>query len=348
MIKTLLIKNFQSHRETRMEFVSGTNVIVGESDTGKSAIIRALRLVIFNRPQGDAIRSRWGDQTSVLLILDDGQSIERVKGDKENFYRLNDQTFHAIKTEVPAEIMKVLNMDEGNIQFQFSHPFLLDASPGEVARHFNNVAQLSVIDISLSNVESWRREIERDIKVDTARKEELEEQLEEYRGLEKLDGRLTAIEQAEQHRNALANKHIRLKELLEELENIARRIQLLRPILVCGEEVLRLQKVSERRELVGVRRGRLADFLTELRQIELKRKEYRRVSQFQTRVETLLINHKSRQELQESVENLGRLIRHAKSVEESLDEVNKRRTRLDKEFKMKFPKVCPLCGRKTQ
>jgi exonuclease SbcC len=331
-----------------MQFVPGTNVIIGESDCGKSAIIRALRWAIFNRPQGDADRSRWGGQTSVLLTLDDGHTIERVKGDKENFYRLDDRSFHAIKADVPAEIVQTLNIDEGNLQLQLERPFLLDASPGEVARHFNNIAQLSVIDTSLSNVESWRREIERDIKADTARKEELEKQLEDYQGLEALDGELTTFEQMEQRRNALANKQVQLTGLLEGLENVARRVQPLKPILRGGEEVLRLQKAAERRELVDVRRGRLADFLAELERVNLKRKEYKQIVGFKDRVENLLKMSQQQEQIRRKVKDLQIHISRVKQVIIPLKEMKKTRIQLEEEFKTKFPKVCPLCDREME
>lgn len=49
-IKKLVVDNFQSHEHTEVEFGPGLNVIVGPSDHGKSALVRALRwLFIMNR-----------------------------------------------------------------------------------------------------------------------------------------------------------------------------------------------------------------------------------------------------------------------------------------------------------
>ena len=36
MIIKVEIENFQSHKNTVLEFVPGTNVVIGESDAGKS------------------------------------------------------------------------------------------------------------------------------------------------------------------------------------------------------------------------------------------------------------------------------------------------------------------------
>jgi len=58
MIKYLQIQNFQSHKDSLLEFDPGVNVIVGSSDSGKTAVIRALRWLVWNRPSGDAFRRR--------------------------------------------------------------------------------------------------------------------------------------------------------------------------------------------------------------------------------------------------------------------------------------------------
>ena len=51
-IRRLVIDNFQSHEHTEVEFGSGLNVVVGPSDFGKSALVRALRWVLYNEPRG--------------------------------------------------------------------------------------------------------------------------------------------------------------------------------------------------------------------------------------------------------------------------------------------------------
>ena len=57
MIKEINIKNFQSHDNTNLILDSGVNVIVGSSDSGKSAIIRALRWVTSCVPRGEIGRA---------------------------------------------------------------------------------------------------------------------------------------------------------------------------------------------------------------------------------------------------------------------------------------------------
>ena len=60
MIRKLNIQNIQSHKNTELEFSPGINAIVGSSNNGKSAILRALYWVRYNRPLGiDNLLSHW-------------------------------------------------------------------------------------------------------------------------------------------------------------------------------------------------------------------------------------------------------------------------------------------------
>ena len=59
MLIQLVIENFQSHEKTALEFCSGINTIVGSSNSGKSAILRALYWVVYNKPGGFGFSSHW-------------------------------------------------------------------------------------------------------------------------------------------------------------------------------------------------------------------------------------------------------------------------------------------------
>ena len=49
MIKSVEFQNFQSHKKTILEFVPGVNIIVGLSDAGKSAVMRAIKWCLKNQ-----------------------------------------------------------------------------------------------------------------------------------------------------------------------------------------------------------------------------------------------------------------------------------------------------------
>ena len=105
------LENFQSHKESSLALAPGVNVIIGPSDAGKSAIIRAVRWLITNRPLGDSFIRQGTKGSSIELGLDNN-SIIRCKGIKDNYYFINDYDnyFRAFGSDVPEEIEQLLNM----------------------------------------------------------------------------------------------------------------------------------------------------------------------------------------------------------------------------------------------
>lgn len=87
-IKSIEIENFQSHKYSKLDFSENLNVIVGPSDNGKSAIIRALKWVLFNEPKGTEF-IRYGENfCRVSIILSDGSKIIRERTKTKNLYKL--------------------------------------------------------------------------------------------------------------------------------------------------------------------------------------------------------------------------------------------------------------------
>ena len=124
-IQSIKISNFQSHKNTTVNFVDGMNSIIGKSNAGKTAIIRAMVWVFFNKPSGDSFRSNWGGDTKVEIRLSDGAVIERIKGKSKNCYVINGKTYKAIRQSVPDEVKAIINVSDINVQHQLDAPFLL-------------------------------------------------------------------------------------------------------------------------------------------------------------------------------------------------------------------------------
>src|SRR5665647_764854 len=82
MIKSLEIHNVQSHKDTFLEFDPGVNVIIGSSDSGKTAILRAIKKVVFNRPLGDSFISNWAKEYFIRITTSE-DTITRSKDREE-------------------------------------------------------------------------------------------------------------------------------------------------------------------------------------------------------------------------------------------------------------------------
>lgn len=227
MINELQIQNFQSHKDTELKLSPGVNAIVGLSDAGKSSIIRALRWAIENRPAGEAMRSDWGGDTIITIDVDvpfentkekSYQIISRVRTKKWNGYNLTGDEFKAIKSEVPEEIQQALNISAVNLQQQHDRAFLLTNSSGEVAQHFNRIANLEAIDNATKAVRSALREHEQNIKTGQTHLEGLEESLAEFAYLDEYETKIITLEKLAEELVQVESDSVQLKVLYALIE----------------------------------------------------------------------------------------------------------------------------------
>lgn len=217
MINTLEIKNIQSHKDSKLNFHKGINCIVGSSNNGKSAILRALYWVRYNRPLGiDSLCSHWaindkGNQIDDMeVIVDNGNIITRKRTKSENQYIVNDKVLNVIKSDIPTEVENAFKLSDTNIQRQLDEPFLLSNTNGEVAKYFNGIVRLDVIDKVLSNAESKRRKNKQEIDLLEGRIKNQELQLTQYNWLETAEKLISKYERVE---NKIDNNYQNSMEL---------------------------------------------------------------------------------------------------------------------------------------
>lgn len=150
-LKQLNVADFQAHRNRGLCFAPGITTLVGPTDSGKSALIRALRWICLNDFSGDDFVREGAKETEVGLTLDSGEKVTRFKG-KSNLYLLDEKEFKAFGSAVPEDIAKALGVSVLNFQGQHDSPFWFNETAGEVSRQLNSVVDLSVIDSTLSNL----------------------------------------------------------------------------------------------------------------------------------------------------------------------------------------------------
>ena len=177
-IKTVIIKNFQSYKEETIHLEPGLNLILGTSDSGKSAVLRAISFVLYNYPKKDSL-IHWGEtETSVSLIFSDGVKVTRIKGSDRNAIEAVDASGKKISkekidTEIPEEIRELLGhppQDElnGLISYsdQFSKMFLVDLSPTDLPRSLSNLTGIEVLEESAKQLLQSYKSVEKQNKLD--------------------------------------------------------------------------------------------------------------------------------------------------------------------------------------
>lgn len=172
MIKKILeidIINFQAHSNTHLDADSSMLILGGESNNGKSSIIRALGWLISNKvnrlspddfishkvttknKKGEYVMSKDAQCSVSIKFIDENDkehTITRTKSKDENFYLVDNVKLSAIGVGVPEEVSDLLAMREANIQKQTDNYFLLTLTPGQITTTLNQLVHLDTIDIA--------------------------------------------------------------------------------------------------------------------------------------------------------------------------------------------------------
>jgi len=348
MIKSVCIKNFQSHRDTYLEFEKGINSIIGNSDSGKTAIIRALLWVFTNRPLGDSIISNWADEVEVGGRFSEGIEIIRKRNKDFNGYILKNGDkqleFKAIGTDVPEEIKQVINMNSINIQKQFDSPFLLADTPGEVANTFNQVANLDIVGKCIKSCLSELRTLKSEIGYNEKQIENLEAQLTEYEFIDKVEGLLAGLEQKEKKRQELEKRLERLSSLKETLVQVRDELKKYKKIEVFEKKINGLIELKKELDHTEQTLRNLEIRIEELQKTNNDLKALKGVDKGLDSVGVYLDKLRELKELEDKKLSLEKKVKEYKGLVTGIKEVAELLSKLKKEFDSLMPDVCPLCG----
>jgi DNA repair protein SbcC/Rad50 len=195
MLREIDIKFFQAHKKLSLKLHEGVNVITGQSDIGKSSIIRAFEWVRKNKPTGDSVKT-WGIEkpytTSVKIVTTDGDVAK--ERESQTVYKAGKRVFKAVKTDVPEEISTILNMSDYNVQTQHQGYFLLQKSPGEVAKELNELVGLDIIDQLFKYLNSRISNLDSDIKQEEQSISTLKEEIQAFDFIEEADELISDLE----------------------------------------------------------------------------------------------------------------------------------------------------------
>jgi exonuclease SbcC len=177
MLSRLVGINFQKHERVEVIFDPVLTVIVGPTDSGKSALLRLLRWISLNTPDGDSFVRMGSEKCWGTLFLDDRKVI-RKRGKGINLYKLDRKTFKSFgRGNIPEEISNFVNLGPLNFQGQHDPPFWFLDPPGKVSRELNSVIDLGVIDSSLSNATGEVRKAQARVELGRERLEQAEEKV---------------------------------------------------------------------------------------------------------------------------------------------------------------------------
>ena len=329
MITKIEIKNFQSHKNTVLEFDKGVNVICGESDNGKSAVIRAIRWVVENQPQGtEKINSNWNEDfkepLSVKLYTEKGY-VERIRDKKRNGYNIckngeKEIVLDAIGKGVPEEVTDFLNVSDVNFQFQLDPPYLLTKSAGEASKYLNEIVHLDSIDKIMSIADSDKRQLSSEQKIVESDIKKLEEELKNTEWIDEAERLYTRVSKYDEHISSSNDELIGLNEQISEHESLKIVDLTKQKELVEKIESISVPDISELDEDIKEYEESVAKI------IDLSKPE-----KLIERIESISIP---------DISELDEDIKEYELRNEEILKLNKER----EELKARMPAICPYCG----
>lgn len=196
MLKTIEIKNFESHKHTVIDNLSDAlNLIRGESNVGKSSILRALQLAAYNVFDPKSVRI--GESKCEVTVTTDKGTVKVIRGPKTNYWEVcpigeKKLEFEKVGVKIVPEAARVIGLQmvhlgdkdiPVNIMNQLESHFMLasiggeDASGSMRAQVIDEISGLSGIEGVIKDVSLDNHRLGRGIKDAEDKMEETRKQL---------------------------------------------------------------------------------------------------------------------------------------------------------------------------
>lgn len=325
-IKRIIIKNFQSHEDTVIDLENGINVLLGESNQGKSAIIRALKWVLYNEPKGNDFIKRGTNECSVTIIMSDGYEVTRTRKKIKNSYIVKDPAgnelmFENFNNNIPTEVLEAtgvmkiqIDADKElalNLNEQLDPPFLLSETGSIKAKAVGCIVKTNILDAT-------ERDIQKDITSTNSELKDIEAQIKDT------DIQLEQYADIDNSEKALK----RMGELIEKLKTISASVEKLQ--YLRGKISNTETEISKNKEVLLQ--------LTNLPHLELmymdlngRYKTHKQVVNLKTKIETrdkeidnnaqILSKLKNIKSLEDKVKRLDALYETEKKVQEKVNSI---------------------------
>ncbi|MHA1408691.1 MAG: AAA family ATPase, partial [Candidatus Heimdallarchaeaceae archaeon] len=235
----------------------GVNIIKGRSHSGKSSIIRALRWALQNRPSGFHFKSHFSDkkdETRVSVEFENDDFISRVRNNAFNGYNLGTESpLEALRTDIPDEVKAITQMNNINLQSQGDKYFMLQETPGTVAKELNNIVGLNIIDDVNKKVSSIINSATSKYKGLSIEIKEKKEEIKKYKHLKKaeklikkIDTIVASVALLQDKINGLISISTELEKIQEEMGDIIEWLTVEKPFKEIKKKQLKLIELQSK------------------------------------------------------------------------------------------------------
>lgn len=345
MINNIEIQNYQSHKESFLEFDKNVNVIIGTSDSGKTAILRALNWCVYNSPNGDSFRSKWGGDTSVSIQVDD-HIIKRLKSKKDNSYFIDDNEYKAFGQNVPEEVTKIINFSDLNIQYQLDIPgFLLAQSAGENARYLNKIINLDIVDKSLKNIERQKRENNKNIKFLESELKTQEIEMQKFSDIDDLENKVKITENLIEKERYTRKRYTILFETITDIKEIQNKLEKNIDFEKAENIIINIEKQNKKEQKVKEKISTLISFINSINEYNNKILILNKYIRKENNINNMLLLLEKEKKLRKKEKKYDLFFKTVYIINSDIEKINMNLKEKEKEFKKLFAGKCPICGK---
>lgn len=222
MIKTLSIRNVGSNKSIDIKFDRHITCITGESYTGKSWILRAIKLLSLNKPSGTRY-IKWDSKKAIVSVKVGKYVIKRERSKSINSYSVNNRKMYAFGNNVPDSVSKILNLSSLNFQIQQEIPygegplFWFALTPGQVSKQLNKIVNLDLIDNILYNLGSEQHSAKSVLNICRERRKEAKQHVEELEFVENMKEEWTFVCDLIEKSNTCNERLSKLEKLIDSI-----------------------------------------------------------------------------------------------------------------------------------
>lgn len=261
---------FECHKDTEIELADGLTVICGVNDSGKSSLNRALRWVTTNTPKGDGYLP-WWDKSAEVTVQVGEEAITRFRNKTQNGYRVGGSEMKALGNSVPDEVTTLTKLTDLNIQRQVDQYYILNSSPGDVAKLINEVAGISESDSAIKLTSQMIRDTKKDIK---ATEEYLNKEKEIVKSLAWVEDAQSLMFEAETISGlteSAGKKVAELKEKQRTVKEIQATLDTIPDLNAVEEEMEKLKRVEAAKKKIEEMSSELSSIRREVEAIDLQK-----------------------------------------------------------------------------
>ncbi|MDQ0206271.1 AAA family ATPase [Alkalicoccobacillus murimartini] len=238
-ITDVRLENFQSHLDSRFSFTDGLNVLIGQSDSGKTAVIRGIRWALFNQPRGTDFIRAGSDFVRVTVQFDNGNKVIRERTSSKNRYMIEkagepQQVFESFGQHVPEEVlqlhgMRALKIDRDHeltihLAQQLDGPFLLEQPGSMRAKTIGRISGAHFLDAAIRDTSRDLSSLNQSKRWSEEQTENLQQELEPYKDIvttgQKLQQAYSELEEITTKQTALETLQDKQKTLQTNTESI--------------------------------------------------------------------------------------------------------------------------------